>query len=262
MTVLGLNPDEPSKATTRGTGGRGATRHNPAEPGKDDLLRSLEIFTLVLWLAFLALGCLGFVLRYERPRAIRIVPAVDAILVEPLRVELKQEAQPLAPTQAAPPSPIAPSAPPVVVIPANIPQPIATTALVPMSRLPAAFPSPSGAAPTLIDPLKTEATERVNAPTTPSATPAPAQPLTFGEGEGKQPAPEYPRLAIRQRQEGATLVRLRVDETGRVGSAEATRSSSWPLLDAAALKVVLERWRFRPGPPRVYEVSIRFQLTP
>ena len=90
---------------------------------------------------------------------------------------------------------------------------------------------------------------------------APAvQQLTFGEGEGKQPAPEYPLAAIRRGQEGVVLVRFTVGNDGRVLGAGSVVASPWPLLNEAALRTVRERWRFRIGSSRVYEVAIRFEI--
>jgi TonB family protein len=86
------------------------------------------------------------------------------------------------------------------------------------------------------------------------------QPLTFGQGEGRQPAPEYPRRAMQEGQEGLVGVRFTVGENGRVLTAEPIAPAPWPLLNEAALRAVRERWRFRPGPPRSYEVAIRFEL--
>ena len=85
--------------------------------------------------------------------------------------------------------------------------------------------------------------------------------LIYGQGEGKQPAPEYPLRAIREGQEGTVVVRLAVTESGSVTSAEAFTPSPWPLLNEAAVRVVRDRWHFRSGPPRLYDVAIRFQLS-
>jgi TonB family protein len=84
--------------------------------------------------------------------------------------------------------------------------------------------------------------------------------LTFGEGEGRQPAPEYPPEAVIAGQEGTVIVRLTVDESGRVTDAVASSPSSWPLLNNAAVRAVRATWWFRKGPVRSYEVSIQFQL--
>jgi protein TonB len=92
-------------------------------------------------------------------------------------------------------------------------------------------------------------------------TPVPqVQTLTHGYGEGKQPAPIYPARAMREGQEGTVRVRFSVGENGRVMSVEASAPSPWELLNHEAMRVVRERWRFRPGPIRLYEVPIRFVL--
>jgi protein TonB len=92
------------------------------------------------------------------------------------------------------------------------------------------------------------------------SVPAPQQ-LTYGQGEGRQPAPEYPYRARREGQEGVVKVRFSVGDDGRVLSAEAASPSPWPILNESAVRVVRERWRFRAGPLRNYEVAIRFQLS-
>src|SRR6202012_1890149 len=48
-----------------------------------------------------------------------------------------------------------------------------------------------------------------------TAHPVP-QTLTFGEGEGRQPAPDYPARARREGQEGAVTVRFTVGADGHV----------------------------------------------
>ncbi|MGD0141058.1 MAG: energy transducer TonB [Tepidisphaeraceae bacterium] len=84
--------------------------------------------------------------------------------------------------------------------------------------------------------------------------------LTYGEGEGEQPAPEYPPEAVRAGQEGTVVVRMTVAEDGRVTQAEAVSPCPWPVLNSAAVRAVRTTWRFRRGPVRVYEVSIQFQI--
>jgi protein TonB len=110
-------------------------------------------------------------------------------------------------------------------------------------------PAPRAPAPQAIAPARV-------APTT-----APAiRRITFGQGEGRQPPPEYPREAIQAGQEGVVVVRFSVGADGTVQAAQLATPSRWPLLNQAALAVVRDRWRLGPGPPRTYEVSIRFQL--
>lgn len=89
---------------------------------------------------------------------------------------------------------------------------------------------------------------------------SPVAKLTFGRGAGVQPAPAYPRAAVLEEKEGAVTVRFAVDKAGRVMVARAVSSSGHAILDEAAVTTVRRRWRFSPGPPRVYEVDILFRL--
>ena len=103
-----------------------------------------------------------------------------------------------------------------------------------------------------------EATASVQ--TTTAVKSVPVQPLVFGQGEGRQPAPPYPPTAIRQGQEGIVTVRLNVGSDGQVTAAEASIPSPWPLLNEAAIRTVRNRWYFTAGVPRSYEVIIRFKI--
>jgi protein TonB len=77
---------------------------------------------------------------------------------------------------------------------------------------------------------------------------------------GNFPPPDYPGMAQRNRYQGTVTVELMVDETGAVTSAKVQKSSGFPMLDEAALKVVKSRWRFPPGAPRDYIWDCKFQL--
>ncbi len=89
--------------------------------------------------------------------------------------------------------------------------------------------------------------------------PAPVQ-LTLGEGEGDQPPPAEPPEAVLDGEEGTVVVRMTVDEDGRVREAEAVVPSRWLLLNNAAVRTIRTTWRFRKGPVRIYEVSIEFVI--
>jgi TonB family protein len=80
----------------------------------------------------------------------------------------------------------------------------------------------------------------------PASSEPPVQRLTFGSGAG--------------RQEGVVLVRFRVDENGSVSSAHVVERCPFSLLNQSAARTIRDEWRFPPGPVRVYEVSITFQL--
>lgn len=60
------------------------------------------------------------------------------------------------------------------------------------------------------------------------------------------PPPTYPSVAIQNRWEGTTLLRVVIDATGAVTKVEVKRSSGHPVLDGAAINAV-QRWRGSPA---------------
>jgi protein TonB len=84
--------------------------------------------------------------------------------------------------------------------------------------------------------------------------------LTFGEGEGRQPEPDYPIEDQLAGHQGTVGIAMTVDEDGRVKDAELDSRCPWPSLNQAALRSVRETWRFRAGPVRHYSVSITYQM--
>jgi protein TonB len=209
---------------------------------------------LVLWAVTCSISVLGVLVPYARPH---FTPKKEmTINAETLQVQLSSEPLPVAAVESPQ---ISESQPPLlqpVVEPVETPSltPVADPAVVAFA-LPvegpvrvveakaAAFAPPS-------EPIRT------NAP----SIPVPQQ-LTYGIGDGRQPAPEYPPRARREGQEGIVKVRFIVAENGHVLSAEAISPCAWSMLNDSAVRVVRERWRFRPGSLRSYEVAIRFQLT-
>jgi protein TonB len=77
--------------------------------------------------------------------------------------------------------------------------------------------------------------------------PAPAltQP-SFNADYLQNPAPRYPPLARRMRQEGKVVLRVLVDIGGAASQIEVRNSSGSDVLDEAALEAV-KRWRFVPA---------------
>ncbi len=59
--------------------------------------------------------------------------------------------------------------------------------------------------------------------------------------------PTYPPQSKRLGEEGATVLRLYIQEDGRVGDAQVAQSSGFPRLDEAAVKHAKRSWRFLPG---------------
>lgn len=223
-----------------------------------DAASLLSIVSFVIWLGCLIVGLLGMIIPYPRPPVPEPVrPPVQAAI---LKVELTND--PMLPAEAgSPPTEVSQPPPPLDVF---TPPPAAPPLLA------VAEPSPVIAfAMPINGPVRTvESQEAVfiqeNSPAAAAAVATPTLPvraITYGQGEGKQPAPQYPAQARRERQEGMVGVRFSVGEDGRVLAAEVSMASLWPLLNESALRVVRERWRFQPGARRLYEVSIRFELT-
>jgi TonB family protein len=60
------------------------------------------------------------------------------------------------------------------------------------------------------------------------------------------PQPQYPLLSKRRGEEGVVLIRAFVDETGAASKVEIFKSSSFALLDNAAVEAI-KKWRFAPA---------------
>lgn len=217
--------------------------------------RFAQISTLIIWSGCVAVGLLGFVLPYARPKA--PAPAPEPVVVEKLEIALAPDLVPPAvPTPAA--SPDNPP-PPAALAPDT---PVQPTAVADAATV--AFALPVEGPTVVVDSTRaSHARPAVNRPTATAGTGLPAaQTLVFGQGEGRQPAPEYPLSAMNQRQQGTVGVRFMVTPEGRVRDVVAAAPSPWPALDESALRTVRHRWHFPRGPVRVYEVAIRFALAP
>ena len=233
----------------------GSSPSSPRTPSVRDSREAddfVPVLTFVIWTGCLLVGLAGAVFTYARP--LPPAPEPPPVTAQILNVELMAaDASPLpepsTPNLLEPPPltpPAIPSAPPPMAVAAPSPE--------------IAFAVPIKA-PARIVPVAEASFRNLDAPISePTPTPLAARPLTFGQGEGKQPAPEYPRVALREGQEGVVTVRLSVGLDGRVLTAEAASPSAWPLLNDAAIRVVKNRWRFAPGVVRLYEVAIRFQI--
>ncbi len=202
------------------------------------------ILTFVVWVACLAIGLLGFVLPYSR--APGSVKTPESVKIQRLVVELSKEPLASGENERLPGSPRS-----VVPLPADAMAPPPIPVAQPSAAIAFAVPVEG---PTRVVPLDQAGYAK------PPPGASAVQSLTFGQGEGRQPSPEYPAQAIQQHQEGTVVVRLVVGESGQVSSAEATQPCPWPLLNEAALRAVRQQWRFTPGVLRVYDVAIHFQI--
>jgi protein TonB len=76
---------------------------------------------------------------------------------------------------------------------------------------------------------------------------APAAALTLAKPLYRQnPAPAYPQRARRMGYEGIVMLKVLVDENGRVDDLTVLESSGYPILDRTALASV-RKWLFEPG---------------
>lgn len=93
-------------------------------------------------------------------------------------------------------------------------------------------------------------------PSAPVAAPAkPAGPMMLNAELAlvctQRTPPSYPRMSRRLGEAGKTVLRVELDETGRIDAARVIASSGFERLDAAALRAV---WTWRCRPARPYRV--------
>ncbi len=214
----------------------------------------IQVTTLVLWFGCLSIGGLGLVWRYPRPAAPVTVPA--PLVAEVLHVELTND--PLPPPEDTPAGSVPP--PPLLAMPSAPAAPSLTAVAEPSESVAFALPVEGPTRSAVISDTDHSRPVAASKAVVPAAGPA-VQALTYGQGEGKQPAPRYPVRARNAGQEGTVVVRFSVGPDGRVLDATAATPSPWPLLNAEAVRTVREFWRFRPGAARLCEVAIHFSLT-
>lgn len=109
---------------------------------------------------------------------------------------------------------------------------------------------------------KNEKTEPRKTPTEPpekKTKPSTAAAQAVSAIPGKNPPPDYPRIALRRRLQGWVLVHVHVDAQGGVVHCSVKKSSGHKLLDKAALNAV-RAWKFAGGPGET-DVPIRFRLS-
>jgi len=169
-----------------------------------------------LAVAVIAAGRAGLVLERSRALLVSFVPS-------PAPAPRAQPLLRIAPPSLRPPPMVVPELPRIEVAEVAPPQP-------------AARPSPQ--------PTITVA----SAPSAPAKAAAPRveEPPRYDLAYLENPAPVYPPISRKLREEGRVLLRVRVDAGGRVEAAEIAASSGFDRLDEAALQAV-RRWRFAPA---------------
>lgn len=213
-----------------------------------------SIVTATIWMGCLAISVIGIVIPYARPQLPKPQPA--PIQAELLDVSLTTD--PILPEATAP-------APPDVLVPPPTTAPLApptAPALIPVAAQNAAiaFELPVTGPTRVVEASQASYSTPLTMPADNSTAQPSATPLTFGLGDGKQPAPVYPARAASEGQEGTVRVEFTIGTDGRVVTAEIISASPWPLLNQAALKVIREKWRFKPGPVRRHTIPLEFSL--
>lgn len=227
------------------------------EPGcEDGTLTLVSVGTLVVWLFCAGVGVWGLLVGYGRP--VHSATALPPVQVQVLNVDLRRDPEPV-PEQTAPQTAPLPAQPPALVVtPFNRAAPAMMSLVEPTPAVAFAVPVESSvnSETGVLSAASQEGSpsgDRLGSPVAPET-------LTFGQGDGRQPPPEYPVRALRARQEGVVGLRFNVDPEGHVLDVDVEAPCPWPLLNTAASRVIREKWHFRAGPPRQYRVALHFQL--
>ncbi|GFM75368.1 hypothetical protein PSCICM_11870 [Pseudomonas cichorii] len=166
--------------------------------------------------------------------------------IPPMTIEFSQPAPPVVETPPPPPEPIVQ---PVVEPPPPVedelavkppPKPKPKPVVKPPTPKPVAKPVEQPPAPPAPP-------QPVAAPAPPAPpAPAPVTPASASAGYLRNPAPEYPSLAMRRGWEGTVLLRVHVLASGKPGEIQIQKSSGRDSLDEAAVTAV-KRWSFVPA---------------
>ncbi|TXI84734.1 MULTISPECIES: energy transducer TonB [unclassified Cupriavidus] len=149
-----------------------------------------------------------------------------------------------------PPAPKPPEPPKAKPETPTPPKPVKVVTPRPAPPKPQPTPEPVASLPP--SPTAIEAPPAPPAPPAPAPAPAPAPPVNaapravgIGEIQCSQPSPTYPRQSIRLNETGTTMVRVTIDEGGRIAKSSISSSSGSSRLDDAALEAV-RRMRCQP----------------
>jgi periplasmic protein TonB len=175
--------------------------------------------------------------------ALLLMPAVRErlALAAPIFVELREAARALPPEPKPLPRP-ALRDPPMVSVPLP---PIALAPEIPIAPPPVRGHTISGP---------------VFTPPAPPGPPAPIEPPRFDMAYLNNPAPAYPGVSRRMKEQGRVILRVLVSAAGEAQNVEVRTSSGSERLDRAAVDAV-RRWRFAPA-RRGAETIAAYALVP
>lgn len=167
------------------------------------------------------------VMSPSAPKPIELIePSIQGVLVM-----AEPEPEPIPPPPDVPPPP-----PPS---PEKKPEPK------PKPKPPPKAP-PSERAVKAPEPEPIPVTEPVQEKAPAEPTPAPVIPPRAEAGQLNNPAPVYPRISRRLREEGVVVLEILIRADGTVGEVRLKNSSGYPRLDDVATKTVA-KWRYEPA---------------
>ncbi len=122
-------------------------------------------------------------------------------------------------------------------------------------------------------PVKVVAVERAE-PGPPAVKPAPvvagpprpSGPTVFRRSRGgstdggSYPEPDYPKEALRLKQQGTATLLVLIDADGAAISSKLHQTSGSEVLDKHTVLFVKKRWKWPPGEPRQYYVPVEYRL--
>ena len=145
-------------------------------------------------------------------------------------------ARPAAPPEPERPRPVRPKPAPAVKAPPPVPAPVAETAPAPAAPTSSAPPAPASGS----------AHASAGTPTGSATQGGGESQARFDADYLRNPAPPYPPMSRKMREEGKVLLRVLVTPEGTAGSVEVKTSSGSARLDESALRTV-RQWKFIPA---------------
>ncbi|MFT3961262.1 energy transducer TonB [Propionivibrio sp.] len=157
-------------------------------------------------------------------------------------------ARPAAPPEPERPRPVRPKPAPAVKAPPPVPAPVAETAPAPAAPTSSTPPAPASepAAASGGGAASGSAYASAGTPTGSAAQGGGESQARFDADYLRNPAPPYPPMSRKMREEGKVLLRVLVTPEGTAGSVEVKTSSGSARLDESALRTV-RQWKFIPA---------------
>ena len=205
--------------------------------------RGLKTLIIAAAVLLLHLALLLF-LRMNPPQVAEITAPLMAVEMVQLAPEPQHEPDPI-PTPPEPVKPVEKTPPPVVEKAAiSLPKMEKPKPRPVHDEKPKQQPKPQPQP----QPQPQHEAQPVTAPKAPAVSKAPAAskvvtPPQFSAAYLNNPAPDYPRLSKKLREQGTVRLRVEVSANGLAASVAVSQSSGYPRLDEAAVAAV-KRWKF------------------